>query len=76
MGELLAEFLSRNHIKNSLSLGSLSGHFPAVRQNFCCSGGKTVPSGHLLWMCCNDDFARLIIERLRHEGVITVGSML
>ncbi len=31
--------------------GSLSGHFPAVRQQFCCSGGKTVPSGHLLWMC-------------------------
>ena len=74
MGELLAEFLSRNPHQKFTQPGEFIGPFP--------SGAPAIFAAQVAKLChraiffgCvgNDDFARLIIERLRHEGVITDG---
>lgn len=73
MGELLAEFLSRNPHQKFTQPGSLSGHFSGAPAIFAAQVAKLSHRAIFFGCVGNDDFARLIIERLRHEGVITDG---
>ncbi|NYY74490.1 hypothetical protein DMH88_09100 [Escherichia coli] len=74
MGELLAEFLSRNpHQKIHSSRGVYRAISQRCASNFAAQVANLSHRAIFFGCVGNDDFARLIIERLRHEGVITDG---
>lgn len=74
MGELLAEFLSRNPHQKFTQPGEFIGPFPSGAPAIFAAQVAKLSHRAIFFGCVgNDDFARLIIERLRHEGVITDG---
>jgi sugar/nucleoside kinase (ribokinase family) len=74
MGELLAEFLSRNPHQKFTQPGEFIGPFPSGAPAIFAAQVAKLSHRAIFFGCVgNDDFGRLIIERLRHEGVITDG---
>ncbi len=73
MGELLAEFCPATHIKIHSAWGVYRAISQRCASNFAAQVAKLSHRAIFFGCVGNDDFARLIIERLRHEGVITDG---
>lgn len=74
MGELLVEFLSRNPQQKFTQPGEFIGPFPSGAPAIFAAQVAKLSHRAILFGCVgNDDFGRLNIERLRHEGVITDG---
>ena len=74
MGELLAEFLSRNPQQKFTQPGEFIGPFPSGAPAIFAAQVAKLSRRAIFFGCVgNDDFGRLIFERLRHEGVITDG---
>ncbi|WP_092875546.1 sugar kinase [Izhakiella capsodis] len=74
MGELLVEFLSRNPNQGFTQPGEFIGPYPSGAPAIFAAQVARLDYKSTLFGCVgNDDFGRLNIERLRHEGVITDG---
>ena len=74
MGELLVEFLSRNPQQTFTQPGEFVGPFPSGAPAIFAAQVARLSQRAMIFGCVgSDDFGRLNIERLRHEGVITDG---
>lgn len=72
IGELLVEFLSRTPQQKLTQPGEFIGPFPSgAPAIFAAQAAKLAHQAIVFGCVGNDDFGRLNIERLRHEGVIT-----
>lgn len=74
MGELLVEFLSRHSQQKFTQPGEFIGPYPSgAPAIFAAQIAKLAHRAVIFGCVGNDDFGRLNIERLRHEGVIIDG---
>jgi sugar/nucleoside kinase (ribokinase family) len=74
IGELLVEFLSRNPHQKFTHPGEFVGPFPSGAPAIFAAQVARLGHRAMIFGCVgNDDFGRLNIERLRHEGVIVDG---
>ncbi|EOF4707280.1 MAG: sugar kinase [Klebsiella huaxiensis] len=74
LGELLVEFLSRNPQQKFTRPGEFIGPFPSGAPAIFAAQVAKLQHRAIIFGCVgNDDFGRLNIERLRHEGVIVDG---
>lgn len=74
MGELLVEFLSRSPQQKFTQPGEFIGPFPSGAPAIFAAQAAKLSHRAIIFGCVgNDEFGRLNIERLRHEGVITDG---
>ena len=74
MGELLVEFLSRSPQQKFTQPGEFIGPFPSGAPAIFAAQVAKLAHRAIVFGCVgSDDFGRLNIERLRHEGVITDG---
>lgn len=74
MGELLVEFLSLNPRQTFTQPGEFAGPYPSGAPAIFAAQVARLSHRAIIFGCVgNDDFGRLNIERLRHEGVITDG---
>lgn len=74
IGELLVEFLSRTPQQKLTQPGEFIGPFPSGAPAIFAAQAAKLSHRAIIFGCVGgDDFGRLSIERLRHEGVITDG---
>lgn len=74
MGELLVEFLSRDPQQKFTQPGEFVGPFPSGAPAIFAAQVAKLAHRAIIFGCVgSDDFGRVNIERLRHEGVITDG---
>ncbi|WP_330984046.1 MULTISPECIES: sugar kinase [Enterobacterales] len=74
LGEVLVEFLSQKPKQKFTQPGEFTGPYPSGAPAIFAAQVAKLGHRAILFGCVgNDDFGRLSIERLRHEGVITDG---